>query len=62
MTNSQTRLTAASIALLAGAVAAGADNLDVNVGIAVIIVSGAISSPITCGPKEKASFTILALL
>jgi hypothetical protein len=42
MTNSQTRLIAASIVMLAGAVAAGADNLDVNVGIAVIIVSGAI--------------------
>jgi len=42
MTNSQTRLIAASIALLAGVVAAGADNLDVNVGIAVIFVSGAI--------------------
>ena len=42
MTNSQTRLIAASIALLAGAVAAGADSLDVNVGIVIIIVSGAI--------------------
>ncbi|MDP6063752.1 MAG: hypothetical protein QGI49_03045 [SAR202 cluster bacterium] len=42
MTNSQTRLIAASIALLAGAVAAGADSLEVNVYIAIIIVGGAI--------------------
>ena len=42
MTNSQPRLIAASIALLAGAVAAGADSLDVNFGIVIIIVSGAI--------------------
>ena len=42
MTNVQARLLAAAIALLAGAVAAGTDNLDVNVGIVIILVSGAI--------------------
>ncbi len=42
MTNVQVRLLAASIVLLAGAVAAGTDNLDVNVGIVIILVSGAI--------------------
>jgi hypothetical protein len=35
-------LLAAAIALLAGAVAASTDNLDVNVGIVIILVSGAI--------------------
>jgi hypothetical protein len=42
MTNVQARLLAASIAMLAGALAAGTDNLDVNVGIVMILVSGAI--------------------
>ena len=42
MTNVQVRLLAAAIALLAGAVAASTDNLDVNVGIVIILVSGAI--------------------
>ena len=42
MTNVQARLLAAAIALLAGALAAGTDNLDVNVGIVMILVSGAI--------------------
>ncbi len=41
MTNIQVRLLAAAIALLAGAVAAGTDNLDVNVGLAIILVSSA---------------------
>ncbi len=41
MTNVQVRLLAASIGMLAGAVAAGTDNLNVNVGIVIIIVSGA---------------------
>lgn len=41
MTNVQARLLAAGIALLAGAVAASTDNLDVNVGIVIILVSGA---------------------
>ena len=42
MINVQARLVASAIGLLAGAVAAGADNLDVNVGIVIILVSGAI--------------------
>ncbi len=40
MTNVQVRLLAAAIAMLAGAVAASTDNLDVNVGITIIFVSG----------------------
>ncbi len=40
MTNVQARLLAAAIAMLAGAVAASTDNLDVNVGITIIFVSG----------------------
>ena len=42
MTNVQVRLLAAAIALLAGALAASTDNLDINVGIFIIVVSGAI--------------------
>ncbi len=42
MTNVQVRLLAAAIALLAGAVAASTDNLDINVGITIIFVSGAL--------------------
>ncbi len=42
MTNVQVRLLAAAIAMLAGAVAASTDNLDVNVGLAIILVSGAL--------------------
>ena len=42
MTNVQVRLLAAAIALIAGALAAGAEGLDINVGIAIIIVSGAL--------------------
>ena len=42
MTNIQVRLLAAAIALFAGAHAAGTDNLNVNVGLAIILVSGAI--------------------
>ncbi len=41
MTNVQVRLLAAAIALLAGALAASTDNLSVNVGISIILVSGA---------------------
>lgn len=41
MTNVQVRLLAAAIALVAGALAASTDNLDVNVGIAMTLVSGA---------------------
>ena len=40
MTNVQVRLLAAAIAMLAGAVAASTDNLDVNGGITIIFVSG----------------------
>ena len=40
MTNVQVRLLAADIAMLAGAVAASTDNLDINVGITIIFVSG----------------------
>jgi hypothetical protein len=40
MTNVQVRLLAAAIAMLAGAVAASTDNLDMNVGITIIFVSG----------------------
>ena len=42
VTNVQVRLVASAIALIAGALAASTDNLDVNVGIAIIVVSGAI--------------------
>ena len=42
MTNVQVRLLAASIALIAGALAASTDNLDINVGIVIILVSGTI--------------------
>ena len=42
MTNVQVRLLAAAFALIAGALAAGAEDLDINVGITIIIVSGAI--------------------
>ena len=41
MTNVQARLLAAAIALLAGAHAASTDNLEVDIGIAIILVSGA---------------------
>ena len=42
VTNVQVRLIASAIALIAGALAASTDNLDVNVGFAIIVVSGAI--------------------
>ena len=42
MTNVQVRLLASAIALLAGALAASTDNLDVNVGLAIILVGGAL--------------------
>lgn len=41
MTNVQVRLLASAIALLAGALAASTDNLNANMGIAIILVSGA---------------------
>ena len=40
MTNVQVRLLAAAIAMLAGALAASTDNLDVNIGLTIIFVSG----------------------
>ena len=40
MTNQQARLIGTAIALLGGAVAATAENLHINVGIAVILVAG----------------------
>ena len=42
MTNVQVRLLAAAVALIAGTLAASTDNLNVNVGIAIILVSGAL--------------------
>ena len=39
MTNSQVRLLSSAIALLAGAVLATTGNIDVNVSIAIIVVS-----------------------
>jgi hypothetical protein len=42
MTNAHARLIAGSIALVAGAVAASTDNINVNVGLVIIILSGAI--------------------
>ena len=40
MTNVQVRLLAAAIAMLAGALAASADNLNVYVGLTIILASG----------------------
>ena len=42
VTNIQVRLLAAAIALVAGALAASSTALDVNVGIIIIILSGAV--------------------
>jgi len=42
MTNTQVRLIASAIALLAGGVIANTTNIDVNVSIVVILVSAAI--------------------
>ena len=42
MTNPQVRLLAASIAMLAGALSTVSNNLDINVGIVIILVSSAI--------------------
>ena len=41
MTNSQTRMLAASISMVAGAIAALSDNLDINVSIVIILFGGA---------------------
>ncbi len=40
MTNPQVRLLASSIAMIAGALAASTDNLNINLGITIILVSG----------------------
>jgi hypothetical protein len=40
MTNVQVRLLGAAIALVAGALAASTDNINVNIGITIIFVSG----------------------
>ncbi len=42
MSNVQARLLSSALAMVAGAIAAGTDNLDVNVGIVIILVSGAV--------------------
>lgn len=42
MTNAQTRMITSAIALLAGAVATQTDNLNVNVGLVIILISGAV--------------------
>lgn len=42
MSNVQARLLSSSLALIAGALAASTDNLHVNIGIAIILVSGAV--------------------
>jgi hypothetical protein len=42
MTNSQIRLLSTAIALLAGAVLATTSNIDVNVSIAIILISSAL--------------------
>ncbi len=42
MSNVQARLLSSALALTAGAIAASTDNLHVNVGISIILISGAI--------------------
>jgi len=42
MTNSQTRLMASAVALLAGSILCTTDNVDINVGLAILIVSAAL--------------------
>ena len=39
MNNQQVRLLASAIAMIAGALAASTDNLNVNVGVTIILVS-----------------------
>ena len=41
MTNSQTRMMAAAVGLLAGAIVSLSDNLDVNLSIVIILFTGA---------------------
>lgn len=42
MTNQQARLIGTAIALVGGGVAVNAENLDINVGITIILISGAL--------------------
>lgn len=42
MNNAQARLLGSAICLLAGAVVAGTERVDVNVGLVIIVVSGAL--------------------
>ncbi len=42
MSNVQARLMSSALAMVAGAIAASTDNLNVNLGIAIILVSGAV--------------------
>jgi len=42
MTNVQVRLIASAISLLAGGIIASTDNINVNIGIAIILISSAI--------------------
>ncbi len=42
MTNVQVRMLSAAFAMIAGALASSTDNLNVNVGVVIIILSGAI--------------------
>ncbi len=42
VSNVQARLLSSALGLVAGALAAGTDNLNVNVGIAIILISGAV--------------------
>ncbi|MDA1280777.1 MAG: hypothetical protein O3B95_12210 [Chloroflexi bacterium] len=41
MSNSQTRMLASAIGLLAGAVAAQSESLNINVSIVIILITGA---------------------
>jgi hypothetical protein len=41
MINIQVRMLSATVAMIAGALAASTDNLEVDIGIAIILVSGA---------------------
>lgn len=39
MTNAQTRLMASAVGLLAGSILCTTDNVDINIGLAILIVS-----------------------
>ena len=42
MTNQQARLIGTAIALVAGGIAANSDQLDINVGIIIVVFAGAL--------------------